>query len=234
MRALRRFTASNFGKSVVAALVVLYIRVVFRTNRWQRVNYDIAYGLEKDERRGAVCFWHSRLLMLPYMAEGSRPFYLLTSDHRDGQLISKCAWHYNIKTVTGSSSRGGIGAARKLIRLAREGHCLFITPDGPRGPRMHVNESILDLSLLTGLPILAAAISTGGGRELGTWDRFLVPRPFSCIAIRWGKPFRVDQKEDASAVRARLEAELNALQLSADRAVGRVGRGDPDAFERYQ
>jgi lysophospholipid acyltransferase (LPLAT)-like uncharacterized protein len=45
---------------------------------------------------------------------------------------------------------------------------------------MHVNESILDLSLLTGLPILAAAISTGGGRELRTWDRFLVPRPFSC------------------------------------------------------
>ena len=181
-----------------------------------------------------IAMWHGRLAMLHLLRFGELPLIALISGHRDGQLISKCAWHYNIKTVTGSSSRGGIGAARKLIRLAREGHCLFITPDGPRGPRMHVNESILDLSLLTGLPILAAAISTGGGKELRTWDRFLVPRPFSCIAIRWGKPFRVDQKEDASAVRARLEAELNALQLSADRAVGRVGRGGPDAFERYQ
>jgi lysophospholipid acyltransferase (LPLAT)-like uncharacterized protein len=181
-----------------------------------------------------IAMWHGRLAMLHLLRFGELPLIALISGHRDGQLISKCAWHYNIKTVTGSSSRGGIGAARKLIRLAREGHCLFITPDGPRGPRMHVNESILDLSLLTGLPILAAAISTGGGRELGTWDRFLVPRPFSCIAIRWGKPFRVDQKEDASAVRARLEAELNALQLSADRAVGLVGRGELDAFERYQ
>ncbi len=181
-----------------------------------------------------IAMWHGRLAMLHLLRFGELPLIALISGHRDGQLSSKCAWHYNIKTVTGSSSRGGIGAARKLIQLAREGHCLFITPDGPRGPRMHVNESILDLSLLTGLPILAAAISTGGGRELGTWDRFLVPRPFSCIAIRWGKPFRVDQKEDASAVRARLEAELNALQLSADRAVGLVGRGELDAFERYQ
>ena len=92
-----------------------------------------------------IAMWHGRLAMLHLLRFGELPLIALISGHRDGQLISKCAWHYNIKTVTGSSSRGGIGAARKLIRLAREGHCLFITPDGPRGPRMHVNESILDL-----------------------------------------------------------------------------------------
>lgn len=176
-----------------------------------------------------IAMWHGRLAMLHLLRFGEQPLVALISGHRDGQLISKCAWHYNIKTVTGSSSRGGIGAARKLIRLAREGHCLFITPDGPRGPRMRVNRGIMDLSLLTGLPILPVAIGTSGGKELGTWDRFLVPRPFSDIAVRWGNPFRVDQNEDPATGRARLEVELDALQRCADRAVGRVCEPCADA-----
>jgi lysophospholipid acyltransferase (LPLAT)-like uncharacterized protein len=168
-----------------------------------------------------IAMWHGRLAMLHLLRFGDQPLVALISGHRDGQLISKCAWHYDIRTVTGSSSRGGIGAARRLIRLARDGHSLFITPDGPRGPRMQVNEGIVDLSLLTGLPILPAAISTSGGKELKTWDRFLVPQPFSRIAIRWGSPFHVDRADDPASTRARLQAELNALQQSADRAVDR-------------
>jgi lysophospholipid acyltransferase (LPLAT)-like uncharacterized protein len=170
-----------------------------------------------------LAMWHGRLAMLHLLRFGERPLVALISGHRDGQLISKCAWHFDIQTVTGSSSRGGIGAARKLIRLAREGHNLFITPDGPRGPRMQANEGIFDLSQLTGLPILPVAISTSGGKELGTWDRFLVPQPFSRIAVRWGEPFRLVSGGDKAANRARLEAALNALQKAADRAVDRPG-----------
>jgi lysophospholipid acyltransferase (LPLAT)-like uncharacterized protein len=173
---------------------------------------------------GAVilAMWHGRLAMLHLLRFGEQPLVALISGHRDGQIISKCAWYYDIRTVTGSSSRGGIAAARKLIRLARDGHSLFITPDGPRGPCMQVNEGILDLSLLTGLPILPVAISTSGGKELKTWDRFLVPQPFSRIAIRWGNPLSVDRNDDLADARARLQAKLNALQHSADHAVGRI------------
>ncbi len=169
-----------------------------------------------------LAMWHGRLAMLHLLRVGGRPLVALISGHRDGQLISKCAWYYNIQTVTGSSSRGGIGAARRLIRLARTGYSLFITPDGPRGPCMRVNESIVDLSLLTGLPILPVAISTSGGRELKSWDRFLVPQPFSRIAVRWGEPFRVTGDENPSGVGALLEAHLSALQQAADSASGRL------------
>jgi len=168
-----------------------------------------------------LAMWHGRLAMLHLLRFGEKPMVALISGHRDGQLISKCAWHYNIQTVIGSSTRGGIGAARQLIRLAREGHSLFITPDGPRGPRMHVNEGIVELSLLTGLPILPASISTSGGRELKTWDRLLVPQLFSRVAVRWGEPFRVGRDDQRATASARLEAELNALQQAADLAVQR-------------
>jgi lysophospholipid acyltransferase (LPLAT)-like uncharacterized protein len=87
---------------------------------------------------------------------------------------------------------------------------------------MRVNDGVMNLSLLTGLPILPAAIGTSGGKQLKSWDRFLVPQPFSRIAVRWGVPLRVDRGDEPAAVRAELEAKLNALQQSADDAVGRV------------
>lgn len=167
-----------------------------------------------------IALWHGRLAMLHQLRIGDRPLAALISSHRDGQLISKCAWYYNIRTVTGSSTRGGFGAVRQLLRLTREGHSLIITPDGPRGPRLHVNKGIVEIARVSGLPILPAAISTSG-RELKTWDRFLVPVPFSRVTIRWGEPLRVVGDCDTAAVAAQLEHALTLVQSAADEAIGR-------------
>ena len=168
-----------------------------------------------------IAMWHGRLAMLHQLRIGDRSLVALISSHRDGQLISKCAWYYNIRTVTGSMTRGGFVAVRQLIELTREGHSLFITPDGPGGPRMRVKRGIIDIARLSGLPILPAAISSSRGKELNTWDRFLVPAPFSRITIRWGEPLRVARDSDATADGARLEAALILVQRAADQAVDR-------------
>ena len=166
-----------------------------------------------------IALWHGRLAMLHQLRFGNHALVALISSHRDGQFISKCAWYYGIRTVTGSTTRGGSGAIRQLIRLAREGHSLFITPDGPRGPRMRVNKGIIDIARLSGLTILPAAIGTSGGKQLDTWDRFQVPAPFSRIGIRWGEPMHVARDSDAETIGARLEAALTVLQRAVDRAV---------------
>jgi lysophospholipid acyltransferase (LPLAT)-like uncharacterized protein len=166
-----------------------------------------------------IALWHGRLAMLHQLRFGDRALVALISGHRDGQLISKCAWYYGIRTVTGSTTRGGSGAIRQMIRLARQGHSLFITPDGPRGPRMRVNKGIVDIARLSGLPILPAAIGSSRRKELDTWDRFQVPKPFSRIGIRWGEPIHVARDSDAETIGARLEATLTSLQRAADQAV---------------
>jgi lysophospholipid acyltransferase (LPLAT)-like uncharacterized protein len=170
-----------------------------------------------------VAMWHGRLALLHHLRHSPKSLIALISAHRDGQLISKCAWWFDMGTVEGSSSRGGMRAVRELIRLARDGHSLFITPDGPRGPRMQVNEGIVEIARLSGLPILPASISTSRGRFLNTWDRFLVPLPFSRQVIRWGEPIRVTRDCDTAEVTARLAAALTAVQEAADRAVDRTG-----------
>ena len=160
--------------------------------------------------------------MLHQLRFGNQALVALISGHRDGQLISKCAWYFNIRSVFGSATRGGMVAVRQLIRLAGEGHNLLITPDGPHGPRMQVNKGIIEIARLSRLPILPAAIATSGGKELDTWDRFLVPIPFSRIAIRWGEPLHVMRDGNATDDAARLETALTLLQRAADRAVART------------
>ncbi len=168
-----------------------------------------------------LALWHGRLGMLTLLHRDDTPLTALISGHSDGQLISKCAEHFGITTVTGSTSRGGMRAAREMVRLAQAGHSLFITPDGPRGPRMQINNGILDLARLTGLPILPVSIGVSRGRILQTWDRFLIPGLFSNIVIRWGAPVAVDTHSDMTKTRAALELTLNTLQHSVDTEVGR-------------
>ena len=167
-----------------------------------------------------LALWHGRLGMLAFL-RGSTPLTALISGHRDGQLISKCAGHFDITTVTGSTSSGGMRAVRELLRLARDGHSLFITPDGPRGPRMHVNNGILDLARLTGLPILPVSIGTNRGHVMQTWDRFLVPGLFGRIVVRWGEPISVGAQSDVAATSAALESMLISLQHRVDTELGR-------------
>jgi hypothetical protein len=168
-----------------------------------------------------LALWHGRLALLHHLRHGNRSLIALISSHRDGQFISKCAWFFDIRTVAGSTNRGGVQAVRELVRLARDGHSLFVTPDGPRGPRMRVNEGIIGLARLTGLPIVPAAISASWGKLLQTWDRFLVPFPFSRVVIRWGTPLQVGRDSDTGMASAQLERELTSLQERADREMNR-------------
>jgi lysophospholipid acyltransferase (LPLAT)-like uncharacterized protein len=211
---VKRLLSSHAFQCFLSALGAGYVVVVRWTSRIER----------RSPPPGApfiIALWHGRLAMMHLLRFGNQALVALISSHRDGQLISKCAWYFDISTVTGSTMRGGSLAVRQLIRMAREGHSLFITPDGPRGPCMRLNKGIIDIARISGLPILPAAIGISCGKELDTWDRFVVPAPFSRIDVRWGEPIRVTRESDAAVVQAQLETALTALQLAADRAANR-------------
>jgi lysophospholipid acyltransferase (LPLAT)-like uncharacterized protein len=172
-----------------------------------------------------IAMWHGRLMLLDYLRPGGRSVVTLISGNRDGQLISKIAlvgsWGA-IRSVTGSSSRGGTKAIRELLRFAHAGTNLFITPDGPRGPNMRAQRGVVELARLTGLPILPASASASWGNQGRSWDRFMVPFPFTRIAVRWGELVRVGRDTDIEAMVAQVETALTAIQQAADDACGRV------------
>ena len=84
MRRFRAFLASETGRGLVSALAVFYMRLVYATNRWSRVGEEIFARLLATERRIVVCFWHGRLMMMPFARGGSRPCAVMISGHRDG------------------------------------------------------------------------------------------------------------------------------------------------------
>jgi lysophospholipid acyltransferase (LPLAT)-like uncharacterized protein len=207
----------------LASVAARHIGLVKTTTRWQTVNGEAAAQAWAGDTPVIVAFWHNRLMLMPYCWPSREPFHMLISSHPDGQLIARTVAHFGIETIAGSSRRGGSEALRNLVRKIKAGESVGITPDGPRGPRMHARDGALVLARLTGAPILPAAASVSRRAVLRTWDRLIVPMPFSRGAMVWGTPVNIPRDaDDADLERYRtvLEAELTRVTNAADAAVG--------------
>jgi lysophospholipid acyltransferase (LPLAT)-like uncharacterized protein len=159
--------------------------------------------------------WHAHLLPLAYLHRGEG-IVVLVSRHNDGEYIARVVERRGFRAVRGSSSRGGAEGLRGLVRAARAGHDLAITPDGPRGPAQVVKPGTIVAAQLSGLPIIPFAL--GGSRiwRMRSWDRFIVPKPFATLQVRYGEPIRVPRRADPDTLeRLRLEVEESLNRLTA-------------------
>ncbi len=156
--------------------------------------------------------WHNRLLMLPRVFDPSfqtRQSYGLISASRDGDLIANWIERSGYGTIRGSSSRKGMIALRQLVDMlaSREGNVL-VTPDGPRGPVYRVSQGIIFLAQKSGAPIVPIHMEYPSCWRLKSWDRFVVPRPFTTLRAILGAPIRIPPLEGAD----QFEAEQLRLQ----------------------
>lgn len=122
--------------------------------------------------------------------------HALVSQHRDGGYLADIMALFGLGTVRGSSTRGGARAMISLAKIARKGHSLMITPDGPRGPRHVAQPGAIFLAKKTGFPIIPIAVNISNYWELPSWDRFVLPKPFARITFTYGKPIHVASKID--------------------------------------
>lgn len=170
-----------------------------------------------------LAFWHAQQLMIPAGYRGTGA-HVLISQHGDGEIIARIIARFGHQAVRGSSTRGGAGALRALIKLGRSGNDLVVTPDGPKGPRQVAKLGVVQLAKATGLPIVPIAFACSTNQRFSSWDRFMVPYPFSRGLFLYGKPMFVSREGNDLALEADrlgLETELNRLTDEAERAVGR-------------
>ena len=225
MRVLKRLGKNAAVRRAASWLLARYIRFVHRTCRWTTRGGEIPSRLW-DRGEPFICaLWHGRLLMICCAWRRGAAFSMLASQHRDGNIIAGAIAHFGLRSVRGSSRRGGSAAFRAMVRVLATGECAGITPDGPRGPAMRANDGVIALARLSGAPIVAVSYSTSRRRLLGTWDRFVVPLPFASGAFVWGEALIVPRDADADAcesAREELEARLNAVTAEADRLCGQT------------
>ena len=224
-RPLKRILQSILIQKLVCWLGSIYIRLVAVTCRWDVIRGDIPTAFWDKGEPFLLCFWHGRLLLMHKCWKKSLPIHMLISQHRDGQLISRTASHIGVSTVTGSSNRGGAQAIRNMLKIFRNGECIGITPDGPRGPRMRAYDGVINIARLANATIIPVTYSVSNRKVLGSWDRFIVPRPFSNGAIVWGQPIHVPKNtkpEEIENYRQKIEDELNAICVEADIHCGQI------------
>lgn len=221
---VKRVLASPPVQAIVAWAAAQYIRLVFATSRWTVIGAERAAGLKSAGRPLIGCFWHGRMLMMPKIWTFPTPMHMLISRHQDGQLIARTIGHLGFPTIAGSSSRGGAGALRAMVQTLAAGGCVAVTPDGPRGPRMHAAPGVVMAAKLAGAPIIPVSYSTTNALTLSSWDRFMIALPFGRGVFIWGEPIEVPPDADHAAIevaRARAETSLNQITREADRICGR-------------
>lgn len=223
MAAASRLMRRPAVSAALSWLAARYIRLVWVTGSWRIENADIAGRMVADGTPFIACFWHGRMLMIPNAWKYDARMSILISHHRDGVFISRTLAHLGIGTIAGSSSRGGGGALVNMVRALKRGEYMGITPDGPRGPRMRAAPGATAAARLSGAVLLPVSYSAARRRVLNSWDRFVVPLPFSRGIIRLGTAIEVPRDADEAqleATRRRLESELISLTTALDTELG--------------
>ena len=212
-----RFLRSAWLQHVACWLVHCYIRFVYLTNRWSVEGGEWPRRLTDEGRSFIVAFWHGRLLMMPLAWHGLVPFHMLISAHRDGRIIAGAMTYFGIETIAGSTSRGGSMALRAMLKRLKEGGCVGITPDGPRGPAMTVSTGIVNVARLARVPILPLVYATSRRRVLRTWDCFHLALPFGHGLYRWGEPIEITADLDELGLEcARRVVETRMVEMIRD------------------
>lgn len=205
--------ASALGRAGAEAL--------FATCRFSTEGAEHYRAFWRAGRPVIFVLWHGRLLPCTYYHR-HQDLVTLVSHHRDGEYIARIVRRWGYTAVRGSSSRGGLDAARELTRAVRRGCSLALTPDGPRGPREVMKTGPLVLAQRTGAPLIPVSAAASAGWYFGGWDRFLVPRPFSAIRICYGEPVVVPSGGDAiglAELAAEVERRLRMLMCRAHAAL---------------
>jgi hypothetical protein len=199
------------------------VRAIGSTLRVNFVNPEVEEEARRiGKGRLIYAFWHSRMVV-PAFTHRGRGIGVLSSEHRDGEIMSRTLVRLGFQSVRGSTTRGGAEGLRGLMSLPAE--CdLAITPDGPRGPRWVAKPGIVFLAGSLGIPILPAGILVRPAWQLRSWDRFLLPKPFARAVVVFGEPIVVPGIPASDEERDRLAGVLQARLLAAEKeAAARLG-----------
>jgi lysophospholipid acyltransferase (LPLAT)-like uncharacterized protein len=216
VRTQRRDFWFEVGAGFAALAAPILIRALVGSCR---VTLQSAHLLE--QAKGGEPFigvvWHEHLIFLADVFRGTG-FAILVSRSRDGELGARIAHRLGLRTVRGSSSRGGEEALGEIVDLARGGASVGFIADGPRGPRRAVKMGAVVAAKLSGRPIVPIACAMRRAIRLNSWDRMQIPVPFTRIVGRGGDPIHVApdaSRAECERIRERVQEEMLKVEEAA-------------------
>ena len=210
--------------AIVPRVAALLLLALHRTLRYEVVVEPGAQPA-KPPALQVWCFWHRCLIPAACYFHGVIKPAVLISRSFDGELIARTIERLGYRTVRGSSSRYGASGLRALARAMENGYPAIFTADGPRGPLYKAKPGAVKLAQLTGYPIGAFYALPERAWMLRSWDSFMIPKPFSRVAVSWTREIRVartDGPEILEVKRIEVEDMLERARQNAERHFGRA------------
>lgn len=165
------------------------MRLIYLTSK---KTFHLPDNLPKD--RCVIASWHGDLLMQPFLYNKWRKepkSSIMISEHFDGELIAKTVGYFGMDTIRGSTRRGAARVLMQAIKLVKNGTDLGITPDGPKGPRFSVSDGIVVVAQKLDCYIVLQTCKPSKYWQLGSWDKFVVPKPFCHLEFFCSEPIKV-------------------------------------------
>lgn len=221
----RRITYSGVFLRFISALAAYGILLYYKTLKVRF--YGHSEYLKLDPQKCIYALWHGRqFLIVPFFY--GRKFSIIVDLSWAGEIISRILRRFGYVVVRGSSKRKGARALLEFIKVIRRGYAGVFTMDGPRGPIYKAKPGILYMAMKLELPIVPLTFSADQAWVLEqSWDRYLIPKPFSRCCVAIGKPIW-----DATVKEALSVEELDRISMEwmaeTDRRVGRI----PEAIEK--
>jgi len=204
-----------------------FIRLIGATLR-VCVSYEDGAQQTLDERPLIASFWHSCMIPATYIWRGFG-IRVMSSNSYDGEYMGRIIHKLGFVAVKGSSSRNAVRALLGLRRALEEGWTVAFTLDGPRGPRRQVKPGPVALARSSGVSLTMFHAAVDKAWVLNSWDRMLIPVPFSRVLVRFGKliPVPADATEtDIERYTAELQASLDRVVEFAETNADKVGTAE--------
>ena len=191
------------------------------TLRMKNLNSEAENQIKSLTGPYILTLWHGRIFYLFYYLRNRPDYFLLISPSADGDLLAKLARLMGYSVIRGSTFKKAVPAARSLIRVLRDGQRIIIIADGSRGPRCVAQSGSVQLAGITRLPLFPMTFSAKNKVALNTWDKFILPLPFTRCSINFGSPIYLTSRTSEELVeekRLELEKQLNQLSSECDKA----------------
>lgn len=181
--------AKSFKIDCIAFGIFLLQWLIFLTCK------KVYLGEALPKKSCVILFWHGRLALMPFvykkMGIKEKKAYVMISHHKDGEIIARNIAFFGLNTLRGSTSKGALALLRQSFKILDQGDDIIITPDGPRGPFHSISDGSVMIALKKQTPLYLLNYEASSFWEFKSWDKMILPKPFSKITYRLSEEIKI-------------------------------------------
>lgn len=208
-----------FIKHILPWMAYIFLHLWCRTLRVTNLSPENEDHFNNLPGRYIMTHWHSRIFFLLYYFRGRKDWNILVSPSGDAEVLARLGTLLGYTVVRGSSYKNTLAASKELLKALNRDERVVVVADGSRGPRHVAQVGSIQMARITGAPVIPMTFGAQPRHEFNSWDRFVLPLPFSKVTLNFGTPITLEKKVGEALIeekRQELDCQLNAITQDVD------------------